>query len=154
MTTKYGQDIEFVQTQQFKPTVKISRLFTALRTSEELKDQIINQNKWIDIPSFNIVESYLTKVETQEFMTVIAECTFDLHAKLLKRGFIIFGIKKSMVHEYVRVLQCGRCWRYGHTGARCSNDRAICRKCTVDHFTSECRATESNGEGFIMYKLR
>lgn len=121
-TNKYRDAIKFETTATFKPTVKISRLFTALRTPEETQDQIINQNKWIDVPEFNIVECYLTKVDTQEFMTVIVECSFELHAILLKRTFIILGVKKSMVHEHVRLLQCGKCWRYGHTGARCSSE--------------------------------
>lgn len=120
LTTKYADSIQFVKTPVFKPTVKISGLFTAVRTPEGIKDQIVNQNKWIDVPNFNIVECYLTKVETQEFMTVIVECSSQLHAILLKRGFIIFGIKKSMVHEHIKVLQRGKCWRFGHTGARCN----------------------------------
>lgn len=79
---------------------------------------------------------------TQEFMAVIVECSFELHATLLNRAFIIFGVKKSMVHEHVSLLQCGKCWRYGHhTGARCPSEKSICKKCTQNHVTSECTAT-------------
>lgn len=63
-TRKYRESIQFETISTFKPTVKISRLFTALRTPEEIKDQIVNQNKWIDVPNFKTVECYLTKVYT------------------------------------------------------------------------------------------
>lgn len=142
LTTKYATDIQIMPTVVFKPSVKISRIMILMqalsRQPEEIKDQICNQNTWIDIAEFNIVDCYLTKLQDQEFMTVIGECSYNMHAKFMKRQFIIFGLKKSLVHEHIRLLQCGKCWRFGQIGQRCNNDIIICRKCTQDHLTSAC----------------
>lgn len=44
-------------TVSFKPAIKISRLMTSMRTADEIKDQS-NQNDWIDIGDFNLVECF------------------------------------------------------------------------------------------------
>lgn len=75
-------------------------------------------------------------------MTIIVECGFQAHATLLKRVFTIFGLKKSVKHEHIRLLQCARCWRFGHTGARCNTDQIICRKCTGNHISSACDSVQ------------
>lgn len=87
----------------------MSRLFTNLTQAPELKDQLVNQNEWIDPSDFDIVEMYQSGTGDSKFTTIIAECGLVTHALLLKRKFVILGLNKSLIHEHVRVLQCARC---------------------------------------------
>lgn len=141
-----------------QPMVKISRMYCSSATVDEIKAQLIKQNSWLNPLDFVIKEQWFTELPGQKkFATIIVETSIDMHTIMLKKGFIIYGLKKSSVNEHVKLLQCGRCWRYGHTGMNCRHD-PICRKCNANHLTSQCpegtmpkkiciNCTESNKKG-------
>lgn len=138
-TSTYQKSITFDEVKTSLPIVKILRLYCDTAELDDIKNQLIKQNDWIRADDFEVVDKYFTQLPNErKFATIIVET----HVELLKRGFIIYGLKKSSVNEHAQVLQCGRCRRYGHTRVSCQSSDPICRKCAGNHISSQCKASE------------
>lgn len=42
--------------------------------------------------------------------------------------------------EHINVIQCYRCWKFGHMAKLCNNKNNTCPKCTGDHKEIDCKA--------------
>lgn len=138
LTEKYGTQIAFTEVKVFTPMVKISHLLTTAEHKHDIKDQLIDQNKWILPDEFEIKDMYLTIRNDPSARTIIATCSPKMLEIFIEQKYVIFGLKKSQIFEHIDLLQCARCWRYGHMARNCSATEARCKKCTGDHISSKC----------------
>lgn len=106
----YGEDIMFMPVSQVEPMVKISRLYCDSNEVLQIREQILKQNDWINHEDFEITNTYFTEPQNErKFATIIVQSSLKTHVDLLTKGYIIYGLKKSVINEHIRVLQCGRC---------------------------------------------
>lgn len=67
-----------------------------------MKEQILKQNNWIDGDDFQITNTYFTEpINERKFATIIVRTSLEAHVNMLKKGFIIYGLKKSVINEHV-----------------------------------------------------
>lgn len=65
-----------------------------------------------------------------------------VHKKMIREGKLNDGFAQRRVTEYIDILQCKKCWRFGHLKRTCTFP-ACCKTCAGDHTTEECTLPES-----------
>lgn len=55
----------------------------------------------------------------------------------ISSGRLFIGHKCCTVKNFISVLQCQKCLRFGHSKNNCRNS-IVCSKCNRDHFSNEC----------------
>lgn len=56
-------------------------------------------------------------------------------------------VQESRCFEYVNLLQCNKCLRFGHFARECTY-LANCKKCAERHETAACTSTTTNAKCF------
>lgn len=140
LTEKYGKVLQVKSIQPTLPQLKITKLYSDSPHSEEILVQIIEQNPWLKDIQIKVEQFYVTTTSKGEtYKNLIISTDLKSHKILLKRGSIVFGFAESKIYEYINLLQCNRCLRYGHFARDCTF-QASCKKCTLNHNTRECTA--------------
>lgn len=138
---KYRESIEIKPVVASKPQIKITRIYINNLTNEELILQLREQNHWLAKAVFNIDRRYEVTTVKGTHINIIVNTDLISQRLFLDRGVVIINFNESRVYEYVNVLQCNRCLRYGHYAREC-NLLPRCKKCTDQHETQDCKATE------------
>lgn len=86
---------------------------------------------------FKIERMWTLDGKTTKYTNYIAEVDAIMHKKLIKQGKINEGFAQRRITEHVDLLQCKKCWRYGHLKKTCTFS-ASCKICSLDHETDEC----------------
>ncbi|CAH1107378.1 unnamed protein product [Psylliodes chrysocephalus] len=63
---------------------------------------------------------------------------------ILKKGYLYLDLSKSYVEEYISVMLCYKCCRYGHSAERCNDTDYTCYKCAGKHSGTSCSNTAYN----------
>lgn len=84
----------------------------------------------------SIIRSYVID-SARPYKNYIVSLTEAAHTELCKNGKVFLNLTSKNIYEYVDLLQCKRCWRYGHLHHGCKF-KATCRKCGGDHPVTEC----------------
>lgn len=100
----------------------------------EILEQILEQNAKTGL---KIESRYKVKTKEGEHDNIILSSDLGTHHQLLRHGAIIFGFSSCKIFEYVNIIQCFRCMRFGHF-ARDSKHAPRCQLCTQNHEKKEC----------------
>lgn len=92
--------------------LKLTRIYTALELTEDIKNQIIEQNKWMRDLAFNIDRIYRMNINGITYRNTIISTS--LETQMLNKGHIIFGLIMCFLHEHVDISQYKNCFRLGH----------------------------------------
>lgn len=76
-------------------------------------------------------------------MNIIISCDLLVQEIFLKKGSCIFGLNQCKIFEYVDVLRCNKCQRFGHFVRDCTFGE-ICRSCHQNHPTNTCELESIN----------
>ncbi|KAJ8965370.1 hypothetical protein NQ317_002873 [Molorchus minor] len=99
------------------------------------------------------IDALVEKAEKEEAVgreTGLDKTRFDLFKEraedLQRKGGIRIGLNRCKVVGRVEVLQCYKCWRYGHIRKKCTENTAMrtaCSKCGKEaHAAKECTNKE------------
>lgn len=140
ISKKYGKAIVVKDVNPTPPMIKITRIYSDEQHMELVMVQIIEQNPiFRDIP-FKIEQTYtVTAFNGEPYRNIIISTDIKGHQKLLKQGKLIFNLSECRVYEYVNLLMCSKCLKYGHFARNCVFP-PTCKKCTLNHSTNECKA--------------
>lgn len=142
LLAKYQPRIEVIKVDATRPMVKITKLENTQRHTLEIEAQILAQNKWLDDIEFEIDRSYPVNAQPESYLNLIVFSDLRGQKQMLTHGFIIFGGKECKIYEYVNVLQCVKCQRFGHYGRDCTHP-AACKLCAGGHETKDCDANDN-----------
>lgn len=128
LAEKYGQQIEINDVQKIIPQVKI----TGVLCEETIDHQVLiatikQQNHWLRESDFAIDRVYSINTKKGPYSNVIITCDISLQRKFIDQQYIIIGFR-----EYVYLLECLRCYRFGHFARKC-RFQETCRKCAEKH---------------------
>lgn len=56
----------------------------------------------------------------------------DLHQQIVDYGKLLLNFSSHNVYEYVDIIQCRLCWRFGHVKYGCSY-KEVCKTCGKTH---------------------
>lgn len=122
LAATYENKINIVEVQMKKPMVKIVNVDINIE-EEELLPTILQQNKDLRAfeeaapQSFVFLRSYIIRTPKRSYRNVIIECSsIKAQKAMLRNGAIVMNFNSKKIFEYVDVLQCKNCYRFGHIG--------------------------------------
>lgn len=98
-----------------------------------------------DIPDeklFKIERMWTLAGKSIKYTNYIAEVDAVVHKKMLHEGKINEGFAQRRVTEYIDLLQCKKCWRFGHLKRTCTFP-ICCKICANEHSTEDCTMLEA-----------
>lgn len=104
-------------------------------------DMFINKLK--DISNTNeirFIKKY--KPPRKEHFNVLLDVSIEAFNFFMNERKLRFGWDSFPVYEFVSVLRCFKCWKYGHMASLCKQDRFTCPLCAGNHKADQC--TSSN----------
>lgn len=114
-------------------------------TEDQLADAEHNFRKTNRIPNeklFKIERMWTLAGKTIRYTNYVAEVDALLHKKLIRQGKINEGFAQRRVTEHIDLLQCKKCWRFGHLKKTCTF-AATCKICAMEHATEDCESPQS-----------
>lgn len=111
-----------------------------LRDNQMFIDGIRSQNpllKSINQDEIRFVRKY--KPKNKIHFNVVLEIPPQYFTQILYNQKIFIGWNSCPVYEFIGVLRCFKCWRFGHKAGECRQEKSICPLCNENHSSnSEC----------------
>lgn len=133
----YNDNIVVKSVNPVPPMVKITGIFTEFEDSTDVIFELRRQNPWMTNLEFKRVREYTVKTDSGPYMNLIISCDLVVQEILIKKASCIFGINSCKIFEYIDVLRCIKCQRFGHFVRDCTFNET-CRKCHQQHSTKTC----------------
>lgn len=134
-------NIEGVDARKMKsidPMIMITGVDSSI-LEEELKKQIERNNEGIKEEDMKIIKRFRCRNPWKTNWVVrLPGAKFR---EIIKKGKINIGCESLFVEEYVGVLMCFRCCRYGHLSTRCMEPE-VCYNCGREHGGGSCTERE------------
>lgn len=109
------------------------------KENEDIKKCITEQNCLLqgeNIQKIKILRKYIKN--KSNVGNIILEVENDIYTQLLSEERLNIGWKRCKLFEYVNVVRCFKCARYGHFAEKCRNE-TTCFNCAGNHETTECQ---------------
>jgi len=103
-----------------------------------LIETIILQNK-ISTQSKNIKILSTYKGKQANSVNVIIEVDEKMYQEINNKNVLYIGWRKCRYFDHVNVIQCFKCWKYGHMTRECKAENLVCVKCSENHHQKDCK---------------
>lgn len=140
--TKYQDRLIIEKVKEQKPRNKIKNIPIDLQ-SADVKLSLQEQNVWLRNADFNIAERYNVPIENPRYSNIIVECGIPLQLKFLEKGTVICNFDEKKCYESTNVMQCTKCFRFGHFARTCNELQSTCSVCAGDHAESQCASEDT-----------
>lgn len=104
-----------------------------LADSDEFVNKVKNINIGLDV---KFVKKF--KARRGPYFNVILETSAESFNYFVAQGRIRFGWDSFPVYEFVSVLRCFKCCKYGHVANECRQESCTCPQCGGSHKGGEC----------------
>lgn len=94
------------------------------------------------LTDIEIDQVYTIQNARMKYTNIILSSGIKTQEILLRKGNIILGFGQCRVTEYIDLIQCQNCNRYGHLRRTC-NFESNCRKCGQAHDTDTCNVANA-----------
>lgn len=141
LKTHYGSKIEITQIKDTYPKFKIIGAHLNDISNQQFILNLKEQNDWLKNADLQIVDKYDVPGRNGTYSNVIVRCDVQTLKRVLEKGQIILGLDMKKVYEYIDILQCFRCQKYGHVATVCMSDPA-CKFFGHDHESRLCGEKE------------
>lgn len=135
--SKYKEAISVKHIIVRPPQIKITRIIGALPQPADIIKQLYEQNHWLLNTPISVSRTYEIRTPKLNYNNIILNCDLATQHKFISRKFVIFGFCECRVHEETSILQCFRCFRYGHMALEC-NYIPTCKHCDGAHESKSC----------------
>lgn len=140
LKSTYGPAIQIKGVAQQSPQIKIVRIFGDFPLKDDIKQQLIEQNSWLGESNFEIERVYSVSSGNTTYQNAILNVDLQLQKKFLERKHVIVGFTECRCFENINLMQCLRCFGYGHFARNCKSS-IRCKKCGESHETKDCVST-------------
>lgn len=93
-----------------------------------------------DINEFKLIKKYIPKNKNR--YNVILELSPEQFKIAMSKSKIFIGWDSCFFFEYVSILRCYKCWKFGHKFQNCRIETIICPLCSEHHSKSECKSNK------------
>lgn len=133
----FGTQIEISEIKHTNPRIKIVGIHTTQADIPDLTDQLKKDNEYLRSHDFTVESVYAVNSPVGSYTNVIISSNYETHEHLMMMGYINYEHRKLRIFEEENVIQCSRCWGYGHLARRCTFSHC-CRRCAGPHRAAEC----------------
>ncbi|GBM48164.1 hypothetical protein AVEN_138297-1 [Araneus ventricosus] len=123
---------DIIKPQPKKPRIVIYGVDNDL-TKEEVQDNLAAQNDDMIPEGSEVLFSFQGKLGRNW----IVQLNPDVYQRIKDRDRLNIGWTRLHFREYLRILQCYKCFRYGHIREKCKNDES-CVCCGEGHSSTSC----------------
>ena len=102
-----------------------------LNNNSEIKDTQQDANSTLK----HIVTLNSDKSKTS---SIVIEVSPKLRKIIIKTNKIKLGMCIYKIVDYIRILQCNNCLKYGHHQKNCNSEKKVCGNCSLDHEMKTC----------------
>lgn len=140
ISEKYGKNIVVKDVKPQLPMIKITKLYTDEAHAALIMDQLVSTNAILNGVNYKVEQMYrTTPINGMPFVNIVISTDIASHTKLLKKGTLVFNLSECRIFEYIELLMCAKCLKYGHFARNCVFP-PTCKKCSLNHQTRECTA--------------
>lgn len=140
LKVNFGPKLAISAVRDSQPQVKIIGLDTDINDN----DLILNfkeQNHWLRNTNISVAERFQVPTSKGRYTNVILNCDLPALKKLIEKGSVICGFEEKRVYEYVSIIQCFNCQRFGYV-ASAWNSLPQCKFCSLPHASNSCEDKE------------
>lgn len=113
----------------------------AVDNMDEFTDKVLRQNCRSDCTQAFLKFNHKYIPRNKRNFNVVMEVDVTNFKELVERGRIFVGWGSYRIEEYVHVLRCYKCWRYGHRASACSQKNETCPLCNGEHRSNACSSS-------------
>lgn len=133
---KFGDKFNISVAKKFSPRLLIKSVDKTVNNTDILNDILRNEVlQGIDMVDIRVV----TNIEMKYGRNVVIEVSPTIRNLIMNKGYIFIAWQKCYVEDYLRVIRCYRCQRYGHLKKDCKSSSPICSECTGQHESKDCK---------------
>lgn len=128
---------------EIKPKVVIVGIKEKFVSNEqEFIQRISNQTCLSEVneKDIKVIKKYTPK--NKNIYNVILEVSPTAFKCLLNSKRVFIEWDSLPIYEYVNVLRCFKCWKYGHKAVHCRQDNIVCPQCNKNHKSEMCTSIE------------
>lgn len=140
-----GEDYEVKIPQKKCPKIKIVNVEEKLLSDGDFIEKIILQNAITtreDERKITLLKHYKGKNGQEGKESVVLEVDSNTYSLLNKKERLSIGWKSYRFYDHINVIQCFKCYKFGHIAQECKLRKNICPKCAGEHKSDECRSKE------------
>lgn len=132
---KMGRDYSVKKAEKNNPRIRIKNVDVSDADDEELFiEKLVVQNLIRNSENIKIISKYKPKMQKKPHSTnVILEINPKTYAEIEGREVLYIGWRTCKTEDYVNVIQCFKCWRFGHMAKECKKLNLICADCGGEH---------------------
>lgn len=137
---KLGNEYDITTVEKKNPKIKIFNVNAKdLEDEESFVDKLVFQNT-IKTNEEKRKIKVANKYETHNGRNynVIVEVDSETYGQLNSEGFLHIGWKRCRFIDFVNLIQCYKCWKFGHLSKNCKSPRDVCPNCGGDHSSKNC----------------
>ncbi|KAL4101171.1 hypothetical protein QTP88_021192 [Uroleucon formosanum] len=121
------------------PTVMVYDVERGIK-KEELLGRIMDQNPELGLDKEAVVPLFMKGPKTGELVWWVCSVRPSIFKALVGKSLFI-GLSRCKVKEYVDVVRCFKCQRFGHRALKCVQTVDTCGRCAVKgHRTNDCKS--------------
>lgn len=138
-----GQEYEVAVPTRRNPKIRVYNLGKKLLEEEDdLVEKLIVQNTITTEINKRVIKVVHKYEDKKGRMHGVISLDPETYRQIKLKGTLHIGWKTCRFDDYINIVQCFKCYRYGHMARDCDNDKNVCPKCTEDHSVGECQAQE------------
>nr|CAI5829458.1 unnamed protein product [Callosobruchus analis] len=120
---------------RFKPRLLVSDVDKSVESKEEFLNMLVQNNQYLSDKDIKVVSMIKLKFS----LNVILEVEPEVRKHILSTGYILTSWQKCYVRDYVVVVRCFNCCRFGHFKKDCKS-KTVCSICSGDHDFRQCQS--------------
>lgn len=144
---KLGKDYEVNIPDKKCPKIKIINVEQKLFSNEnDFIEKIILQNAITtgdEDRKISIVKHFQGKKCQDGKESVVLEVDSKTYGLITEKEKLSIGWKSYRFFDYINVVQCFKCSKFGHIAKDCRCDGNICPRCTGEHQLKECKSQDT-----------
>lgn len=136
ISSKFGDKFNVDEAQKLQPRILVKNIqISEDLSSADLIENIKMLNNLNDISSSELkIVIVLKKFNKSD---LVLEVSPAVRKTLITNGYVWIGWKKCAVTDHIHVIQCLKCFSFGHYAKNCKFE-ATCSKCSGNHDRENC----------------
>ena len=72
---------------------------------------------------------------------ITISCIEELTNSIIQKPYVFLGVRRYRLNNFVDLVQCYRCSKFGHTQPECKSKKPFCPNCAQAHTLNDCKTS-------------